>query len=139
MVVPYLTFDGKTEEAFSFYKSIFGGEFTSVQRFGDTPHGANLPAGDSKKIMHISYEIEKGNMLMGNDHLEAMGMGPFVPGNNFSLSAHPKSEDEAKRVFDALAAGGQVIMPIDKVFWGAYFGLLVDKFGIKWQVNYQYS
>lgn len=139
MIVPYLTFDGKTEEAFNFYKSIFGGEITSVQRFGDTPHGANLPAGDAKKIMHISYEIEKGNMLMGNDHLEAMGMGPFAPGNNFSLSSMPKSEADAKRIFDALAAGGQVLMPIDKVFWGAYFGMLIDKFGIKWLVNYQYS
>lgn len=139
MVVPYLIFDGKTEEAFNFYKSVFGGEFTSVQRFGDTPHGAQLPAGDAKKIMHISYEIEKGNILMGNDHLDAMGMGPFVAGNNFSMSSLPKSETEAKRIFDALAAGGQVLMPIDKVFWGAYFGMLIDRFGIKWLVNYQYS
>lgn len=139
MIVPYLTFGGKTEEAFNFYKSVFGGEFTSVQRFGDTPHGANMPEGERNLVMHISLDIEKGVTLMGCDHLESMGMGPLVPGNNFSLSRHAKSEADAKRVFDALAVGGTVLMPIDKVFWGAYFGMLIDKFGIKWMVNYQYS
>jgi PhnB protein len=139
MIVPYLSFDGKTEEAFNFYKSVMGGEFTSVQRFGDMPQGAAMPAEDQKKIMHLSLETANGETLMGNDHLEAMGMGSLVPGNNFSLSVHPKSEAEAKRIFDGLAAGGTVLMPIDKVFWGAYFGMLIDKFGIKWLVNYQYS
>ena len=110
-----------------------------MQRFGDTPHGANMPEGERNLVMHISLDIEKGVTLMGCDHLESMGMGPLVPGNNFSLSRHAKSEADAKRVFDALAVGGTVLMPIDKVFWGAYFGMLIDKFGIKWMVNYQYS
>jgi PhnB protein len=76
---------------------------------------------------------------MGSDHLESFGLGPLVVGNNFSLSHHPKSEAEGKRIFDGLAEGGMVLMPIDKVFWGAYFGMLIDRYGIKWLVNYQYS
>jgi PhnB protein len=137
MIVPYLTFSGKTEEAFNLYKSVFGGEFTSVQRFGDTPHGANLPENERKLIMHLSLQTANGDTLMGNDHMEAMG--PLVVGNNFSISVHPKSEADARRIFDGLAAGGTVLMPIDKVFWGAYFGMLIDAFGVKWVVNYQYS
>ena len=135
LIAPYLNFEGKTEEAFNFYKSVFGGEFTSVQRFGDTPHGGNMPAGDAKKIMHISLQIDKDTALMASDNVPSMGMPPLTPGNNISLSAHPKTVDEGKRIFNALAAGGQVMMPFEKAFWGAYFGMLTDKFGIKWMVN----
>ena len=135
LIAPYLNFEGTTEDAFNFYKSVFGGEFTSVQRFGDTPHGGSLPAGDAKKIMHISLQIDADTALMASDTLPAMGMPPLTPGNNISLSAHPKTVDEGKRIFNALAAGGQVMMPFEKAFWGAYFGMLTDKFGIKWMVN----
>jgi PhnB protein len=134
MIAAYLTFNGTTEEAFKFYKSVLGGELTSVQRFGDTPHGEHMPDSDKKKIMHITLESEQGT-IMGNDHMDFMG--PFQAGNNFSLSVHPKTEEEAKKLFEGLSQGGNVIMPLDKVFWGAYFGMLVDKFGIKWMVNYQ--
>lgn len=139
MITPYLNFNGRTEEAFNYYKSVFGGEFTSVQRFSDTPHKDQMAPADQQKIMHISLQVDKDTTLMASDHLEAMGMGPLVEGNNFSLSVHPASEAEAKRIFDSLAEGGQVLMPIDKVFWGAYFGMLIDQFGIKWIINYQYS
>lgn len=139
MIVPSLAFGGNAEAAFNFYKSVFGGEFTSVARFGDTEHGANMPEADRKLIMHISLQIDAHTTIMGNDHLESMGMGPLVAGNNFSLSVHPASEADAKKVFDDLSKGGQILMPIDKVFWGAYFGMLIDQFGTKWMVNYQYS
>ena len=135
MIAPYLTFNGNTEEAFNFYKSVLGGDFTSFQRFGDTAHGENMSDKDKKKIMHISLKSSNG-MMMGNDHMDFMGE-MFTTGNNFSLSIQPSSEEEAKRLFDGLSAGGHVIMPLDKVFWGAYFGMFVDKFGVKWLVNYQ--
>jgi PhnB protein len=103
------------------------------------PPGMEMPESERNLIMHISLQIDKHTVLMGNDHSESMGMGPLVVGNNFSLSVHPESEEDAKNKFDALSAGGQVLMPIDKVFWGSYFGMLVDQFGIKWMVNYQYK
>lgn len=135
MITAYLTFDGNTESAFNFYKSVLGGKFSNLQRFGDTPHGQQMSEEDRNKIMHITLESSKG-IVMGNDHLEFMG-GPFNAGNNFSLSLHPSSEEEARRLFNGLADGGSVIMPLEKTFWGAYFGMLLDKFGIKWMVNYQ--
>lgn len=138
MITAYLRFDGNTEEAFTFYKSVLGGEFINLQRFGDTPHGAHLGDEDKKKIMHITLNSPNGSVLMGNDHLPMMGM-PFSAGNNISLSLHPTSEGEAKRMFDGLAEGGTVTMPLEKTFWGAYFGMLTDKFGIYWMINYQYE
>jgi PhnB protein len=137
MIVAYLTFNGNTEEAFNFYKSVLGGDIISIQRFGDTPHGDQMLDSDKKKVMHVTLETPNGT-LMGNDHMEFMG-GPYAPGNNFSLSLHPKSEEEAKTLFDGLAKKGQVLMPLDKVFWGAYFGMLIDAFGVKWMVNFQNS
>lgn len=137
MIVAYLTFDGSTEEAFNFYKSVLGGEFVSVQRFGDNPQGDQMSAEDKKKIMHITLKGDNNLLLMGNDHLEFMGS--FISGNNISLSIHPDSEEKADKLFNGLAAGGTAIMPISKVFWGAYFGMLVDKFGIKWLINHEYK
>ena len=134
MITTYLTFNGNTEEAFNFYKSVLGGEFSSFQRFGDTPHGDEMPDDDKKKIMHIALKSPAG-IMMGSDHMAFMG--PLVAGNNFSLSIHPDSEAETKRLFDGLSNGGQITMPLEKVFWGAYFGMFVDRFGIKWIVNYQ--
>lgn len=135
MIVAYLTFNGNADEAFNFYQSVLGGDITNIQRFGDTPHGEQMPPEDKKKVMHVSLETPHGT-LMGNDHMEFMG-GPYVAGNAFSLSLHPKSEDEARTLFDALAKKGQVLMPLEKVFWGGYFGMLIDPYGIKWLVNYQ--
>lgn len=134
MIAAYLTFNGNAEEAFNFYRSVLGGEFTGFQRFGDTPHGDNMAAEDKKKIMHIRLESSAG-VIMGNDHMGFMG--PFVAGNNFSVSIHPDNEENAKRFFDGLSKGGEITMPLDKVFWGAYFGMFTDKFGIKWIVNCQ--
>jgi Uncharacterized protein conserved in bacteria len=135
MIVAYLTFNGNTEEAFNFYKSVLGGDIKTIQRFGGTPHGEQMPDADKKKVMHVTLETPHGT-LMGNDHMEFMG-GAYVAGNAFSLSLHPNSEAEARSLFDGLAKKGQVLMPLDKVFWGGYFGMLIDPYGVKWLVNYQ--
>lgn len=137
-VNPYLNFQGNTEDAFNFYKSVFGGEFLVLQRFSDTPHGANMPENERGKIMHISLQIAPGSYLMGTDALESMGQ-KFKIGDNFSLAIAPGSEAEADTIFSKLAEGGTVVMPLEKVFWNAYFGMLTDKFGIQWMVNLDYN
>ncbi|MFD2872198.1 VOC family protein [Mucilaginibacter ximonensis] len=134
---PYVNFMGNTEEAFNFYKSVFGGEFLALSRFGDTPHGDNMPANEKDKIMHISLPI--GNtILMGTDALESQGH-TLTFGNNFSIGITPDSMDEAHQIFDGLSAGGNVDVPLQKMFWGAWFGMFSDKFGIKWMINYDDS
>ena len=137
-VNPYLNFNGNTEEAFNFYKSVFGGEFITVQRFKDTPEADKIPEADRDKIMHIALPIGKGTILMATDALESMGH-PLTVGNNFYMSVNANSEKEADKLFKALSAGGRVIIPIEKAFWGAYFGMFTDKFGIQWMINYDYN
>lgn len=135
---PYLNFRGNTEDAFNFYKSVFGGEFISLQRFKDTPEAGSVPADVQNKIMHIALPIANGNILMGTDAIESMGH-TLTEGNNFSLTLSTESEDEANQVFSKLSEGGSITMPLNKVFWGAYFGMLTDKFGIQWMVSYDYN
>jgi PhnB protein len=131
---PYLNFPGTAEEAFTFYKSIFGGEFSFIQRFKDSPESGTIGEfGD--KIMHISLPIGKGNVLMATDALESQGF-KLVQGNNFHLTVSTETKEEADRIFNALAAGGKITMPIADMFWGAYFGMITDKFGINWMVSY---
>ena len=132
---PYLNFPGNTEEAFNFYKSVFGGEFMMLQRFKDTPEAGKIPAADAEKIMHIALPIGKGNILMATDALESMGQ-KLIAGNNFHLSIHAESEEETNKLFDAQSKGGKVTVPLDKMFWGSYFGMLTDKFGVQWMVSY---
>jgi PhnB protein len=134
---PYLNFSGNTEDAFNFYKSVFGGEFLALQRFSDTPHGDQLPEGDRNKLMHISLKVGE-TILMGTDALESQGHR-LTPGNNFSLSLNPAQVEEGQKHFNALAAGGKITVPFEKAFWGAYFGMLTDKFGIQWMVNVELS
>jgi PhnB protein len=135
---PYLNFAGNTEEAFNFYRSVFGGEFLAVMRFRDTPEAGNIPENEKDKIMHIALPIGKGNILMATDALESMGHR-LTAGNNFSLSIQPDSKPEAERLFNALSAGGEVAMPLEKAFWGAYFGMFTDRFGVQWMINYDES
>jgi len=135
LINPYLNFLGNTEEAFNFYKSVFGGEFAMVMRFGDTEHGANLPEEDRSKIMHIALPIG-GNMLMATDCLASMGQDLNF-GNNFSISVHGDTLEHSQALFDGLSAGGKEIMPFKKEFWGDYFGNFFDKFGVQWMVNYR--
>jgi len=131
---PYLNFNGNTEEAFNFYKSVFGGEFIVLQRFRETPEAGRIPAADLDKIMHVALPIGKGNILMATDTVASMGQKP-VSGDNISLSLSVESEDEARKLFTALSADGKITMPLEQMFWG-YFGMVTDKFGIQWMVNY---
>jgi len=133
---PYLNFAGNTEEAFNFYKSVLGGEFTMLQRFGDTPDCDKLPPGVSNMIMHVSLPIGNGNILMGTDAPEQMGFN-LVMGTNFYLCLGPDSKENADKLFKDLSAGGKVEMEMADMFWGAYYGSLTDKFGVKWMINYQ--
>lgn len=136
---PYLNFAGNTEEAFNFYKSVFGGEFIGgINRFKDTPEADKMNASDREKVMHVALPIGKGNMLMATDALESMGF-KLIVGNNVYLSLEVESKEEAEKLFKAFSTGGQVTMPLADAFWGAYFGMLTDKFGIQWMVNYSYN
>ena len=132
---PYLNFPGTTEEAFDFYKSVFGGEFAMVQRFGDTPDGNKMAPELRNKIMHISLPIGNGNLLMATDAIEQMGHH-LTSGNNFYICISPDNKDEADRLYKGLSNGGKVGTALQDMFWGAYYGDLTDKFGVKWMVNY---
>ncbi len=131
---PYLNFNGNAEEAFTFYKSVFGGEFNSFQRFKDVPAGVGASVKDPQKILHVALPLGKDSILMGSDVPDMYP--PVVMGTNFSISINASSEKEADKLFADLSAGGNVLMPLEKTFWGAYFGMLCDKFGISWMVNY---
>lgn len=130
---PYLNFNGNTEEAFNFYKSVFGGEFSALMRFKDMPECGPLAEGDMDKIMHVSLPIGNGNMLMATDSLESLGQ-KLNQGNNFYIALSPDSRDEADRLFNELAAGGKVEMPMADAFWGDYFGCFADQFGVQWMI-----
>ena len=133
----YLTFNGNTEEAFNFYKSVFGGEFTYIGKFKDMPADENCPPPtpeEENRVMHVSLPISAETVLMGSDSTSFSGDVTF--GNNFAVSINANSKEEADRLFNGLSVGGKVIMPMDKTFWGAYFGMFVDKFNINWMVNF---
>ena len=133
----YLTFDGTCEEAFNFYKSVFGGDFPMVGKFGDMPPQEGMPPISDEvknRIMHMSLPISAETVLMGSDTMS--GIHDHQVGNNISLSINTDSREEADRIFNGLSAGGKVSMPLADTFWGAYFGMWTDKFGINWMVNY---
>jgi PhnB protein len=132
---PHLTFDGNCAEAFNFYKSVFGGEFSVVMKYGDVPVDAPMPPNtESGRLVHISLPISAETVLMGCDM--PAGYGEAIPGNNFNISISAASTEEADKLFSGLSAGGSVRVPMDNTFWGAYFGMLTDKFGINWMVGY---
>lgn len=133
----YLTFNGNCKEAFDFYQSVLGGAFPYVGKFGDMPPSEEqpMPEEDKDKIMHISLPVSKETMLMGSDSGSEWGAN-LKQGNNFSISLNVDSREEAERLFNGLSEGGQVTMPLADTFWGAYFGMWTDKFGINWMVNY---
>ncbi len=134
---PYLIFNGNCEAAFLFYKSVFGGEFPYIGKFKDMPADDNCPpptAEDAERIMHVSLPIGKDSVLMGSDSTSQSG--DVIVGNNFSVSINTDSTAEADKLFSGLSADGNVIMPMNKTFWGAYFGMFSDKFGICWMINF---
>jgi len=135
----YLNFPRSTEEAFNYYKSVFGGEFSGggVARFGDfpPPEGApQLAEEDKNLIMHIELPITGGHILMGTDAPESMGF-KINQGNNVYIMLETDTRIETQQLFEALSAGGEVEMELQDMFWGAYYGSLTDKFGIKWMFN----
>lgn len=133
----YLNFAGNTEEAFNFYKSVFGGEFDSVVRFKDMPmEGVKLSQEDENKIMHIGLKIG-GQSLMATDALESMGF-KVTMGNNSYIMITPDTKEEADRIFNALSAGGKVEMAMADQPWGDYYGSFWDKYGVGWMVDYTY-
>ena len=133
----YLNFPGNTEEAMNFYKSVFGGDFTVFQRFRDIPGGEKMSDEDQEKMMNISLPLRGGSVLMATDTLDSMGQ-ELVVGNNFHLAVQATSEREADAIFEKLSAGGQVRLAMNKAFWNAYFGMLVDRFGIQWMIAFDY-
>lgn len=133
----YLNFEGRTEEAFRFYEKVLGGRLTEIHRFGSMPQGGGfeLTPEQQNRVLHVALEFPDGQMIMASDTIE--GMGPkLTEGNNFSISLHPGTKEEADRLFQSLAEGGVVTMPLADQFWGDYFGSLTDRFGINWMVNY---
>ncbi|GEO12208.1 VOC family protein [Segetibacter aerophilus] len=134
----YLNFDGNCEEAFTFYKSVFGGEYAYIGRFKDMPPQEGMPAMPAEmgnRIMHVSLPISKETMIMGSD-TGGEWASSFKQGNNFAISINASSKEEADRLFHGLSEGGQVTMPLANTFWGDYFGMFTDKFGINWMTSY---
>ncbi|HLF32822.1 MAG TPA: VOC family protein [Cyclobacteriaceae bacterium] len=136
MINTYLTFNGNCEEAFNFYKSVFGGSFSMIQKFKDIPPSAGVPMdpAEGERIMHVALPIGGGTILMGSD--TSGFMGPVNSGSNYSISVHATSKEEADRLFNGLSAGGKVTMPIADMFWGSYYGQFIDKFGVQWMVSF---
>jgi PhnB protein len=135
----YLNFPRNTEEAFNFYKSVFGGNFggMGIARFGDIPAQEGMPAlaeKDKNLVMHIELPILGGHVLMGTDAPESMGFHVNA-GNNVHISVEPDSRSETKKLFEALSAGGKITMELQDMFWGAYYGSVTDKYGVQWMVN----
>ena len=129
----YLTFDGNCREAFEFYRSVFGGEFTWFRTFADGPPDTPVSNAQKDLVMHVELPIDSG-VLMGSDRPDSAP--PHAAGNNFSLSIEAESREQCDELFAKLSAGGAVVMPLQEMFWGAYFGQWTDKFGINWMVNY---
>jgi uncharacterized glyoxalase superfamily protein PhnB/uncharacterized protein YndB with AHSA1/START domain len=140
-VCTYLNFDGKTEEAFLFYKKVFRTEFLGkgIQRFGEIPAEAGHPPVAEvikKMVLHVELPITGGHILMGTDAPKEMGF-TLSSGNNMHICIEPESREEADRLFTELSAGGNVTMPMADMFFGAYFGEFSDKYGINWMINFQ--
>ena len=129
----YLTFDGNCREAFEFYRSVFGGDFQAFATFAEGPDDMQVPDEDKDNVMHVSLPVGD-SVLMGSDN------GPFGSpvsvGNNFSISIIGQSREHCDEVFAKLSAGGSVTMPLQDTFWGSYYGMWTDRFGINWMVNY---
>lgn len=133
LINPYINFNGNAEEAFNFYKSVFGGDFATIMRFGDMPN-PNIPEIENNKIMHIALPIGK-NVLMANDVPEFMGRVNENE-NRSKISISAESREEADKLFNGLSAGGTIEMPIGDSPWGSYFGMFRDKYGIEWMVDF---
>jgi PhnB protein len=128
----YLSFEGKCEEAFQLYQQVLGGKIEGLFRFEGTPVAGQMPPDWAQKIMHIRLVIDQ-NEIMGADN--PPGRGGDGPAKRFCMSIGLKDPNEAERIFNGLAEGGSVQMPLQQTFWAAKFGMLVDRFGIPWMIN----
>lgn len=133
----YLNFAGKTEEAFTWYRGIFGAEFSGpLMRMGEAPVAPGAPAlsaAEQNLVMHVELPITGGHMLMGTDLVQSMGQ-TLKLGNNVSIMLRPDTREEARRLFEALSRGGTVTMQLQDMFWGDYYGDLTDRYGVQWMV-----
>lgn len=129
----YLTFDGNCREAFDFYRSVFGGDFDSFQTFADAPPDVPVSEAEKSLVMHVSLPVGS-SVLMGSDK-SSFGP-PLAIGNNFSIAVEAESRERCDELFAKLSAGGSVVMPLQEMFWGAYYGTWTDRFGVNWMVNY---
>ncbi|MEL1243654.1 VOC family protein [Flavobacterium sp. DGU11] len=130
---PYLNFNGNTEEVFTFYRSVLGGEFAMVMRFRDTEGCEHMPEDEKDGIMHIALPVGS-SVIMGTDVPKSMEQ--VVNGTSVSLCVHMDSREEADRIFNGLSEGGKVTMPMEDMFWGDYFGSFFDKYGIQWMISF---
>ncbi|PWT95680.1 MAG: VOC family protein [Bacteroidetes bacterium] len=133
---PYIHFNGNAEEAFTFYKSVFGGEFAKVLRYKELA-SAEFPISEKEgnRLMHIALPISKNNLLLGSDCLEVMGQVTENDNRN-TIYISAGSREEADKLFNGLSAGGKVEMPISDGPLGSYFGMFADKYGIEWMVDF---
>ena len=133
---PYIHFNGNAEEAFTFYRSVFGGDFTVLARFKDFAGPENpVPDNESEYVMHIALPVSNNNILMASDVPSALGkVNENENRSKIIISADSKSE--ADNLFNGLSAGGNVEVPISDSPWGTYFGMLRDKYGIEWMVDF---
>lgn len=135
LINPHINFNGNAEEAFTFYKSVFGGAFAKIMRFSDLASPEfQVPEHEANKIMHIALPIGK-NVLMGNDVPESMGRTNENE-NRSKISISAESKEEADQLFNGLSAGGQIEVPMADSPWGSYFGMFRDKYGIEWMVDF---
>ena len=132
---PYLNFDGKAEEAFNLYKSVFGGEFVFFAKMSDAPECDKLSEEEKNRVMHVALPINEHTILMASDCVPSAGH-VLKEGNNMYVNLQAESREDADRLFNGLSAGGSIEMPMADMFWGDYFGSFKDKFGIQWMVNF---
>jgi PhnB protein len=135
---PHLLFKGNTEEAFEFYKSVFGGEFAMFLRMKDLPSDPNNPISESQgnKIMNIALPIGKSNILMGSDVAEQFMDQELITGNRYTIAISAESKEEAEKIYHGLSANGEIEIPLAESHWGSYFGMFADKYGIQWMIDY---
>ncbi len=131
---PYLTFNGNCREAFEFYRMVFGGEFSILSTYATAPPDMGVPEAKRDRIMHVSLPVGTST-LMGSDCCSAMGPPPVV-GNNFTIAIEGESRAHCDEIFAKLPDGGTVITPLGEMFWGAYYGMWTDRFGINWLINH---
>jgi len=134
---PYLNFPGNAEEAFEFYRSVFGGDFSAVVRFRDFGEdGMGVPGDELDKIAHIGLALAGGVYLMASDVVSS-SPAALTAGNNFYITLQPDDADEAKRLFDGLSGGGEVEMDLQRTGWAELYGSFADRFGVRWMINYE--